>query len=620
MSESKIRVLSDHTINKIAAGEVIENPASVVKELVENAIDAGSTEICIEIMLGGRQLIRISDNGCGMSRDDAILCLERHATSKIREVEDIQNLFTMGFRGEAIPSIAAISKFTLLTCTGSEGTHIYIEGGNILSCSSAVRSVGTTIEVKSLFFNVPVRRKFQRSPNYDAQEIIKMASALALGHPSVHFELISDQKMIFKTPVISAESTFQERLLAKIECLHGKEIASQLTPLSFSHPPYKLEGFIGAPSFHRPNRTGQFLFINQRAVHSPLISIAIREGYGSMLGTNRFPLFMLHLHLPGSLLDVNVHPQKKEVRLREGPKLKDALIQAVQGALQKEESCFEVYEKSQASEAYPDSFRFSHSPHFQVSEEEWEFKENKSNTLDPGIDAPSIFLPASLIRREVPTYAESSPSLFNSAPKKMIPRVSLTISNYLIMDPLSIAFDQIPFLSRLERGGLCIINQQSAYARICYENLLKKEEEPQLLQSLLIPITLQLSPLEGKLMREHLHYINKLGFSLREFGEDAFILDALPPFIKEEKIESCLMEILNELFENEESRHLQNKKEERLAVAACRAALPKTKRLEKDEAQKLVDRLFACDNSYRCPMGAPIFACISLEELSRYFS
>lgn len=618
MTASKIRVLSDHTINKIAAGEVIENPASVVKELVENAIDAGSTEICIEIQLGGRQLIRISDNGCGMSRDDAILSLERHATSKIREVEDIQNLFTMGFRGEAIPSIAAISKFTLLTCAGLEGTHIHVEGGNILSCSAAVRSPGTTIEVKSLFFNVPVRRKFQRSPSYDAQEIIKMVSALAMGHPCVHLELISDQKLIFKTPVLSAESTFQERLLSKIECLQGKEIASNLTPLNFNHPPYKLEGFIGVPSFHRPNRTGQFLFINQRAVQSPLISVAVREGYGSMLGTNRYPVFMLHLHLPGSLLDVNVHPQKKEVRLREGTKLKEALIQAVQGALQKEESCFEAYEKSEENESYKNSFRPFHPPHFQVNEEAWEFKENKDAVFTPMVNTSSTTpLPSPLTRRPVTSISASLPSLFDSSSAKLIPRVSLTISNYLIVDPLSAALDQIPFKD--ERGGLCLINQQSAYARICYEKLLNKEEEPQFLQSLLIPITLQLSPLEGELLQEHLPLINKLGFSIREFGEHTFLLDALPPFIKQEKTESCLMEILQDLIENEESRHLQNKKEERLALAACRATLPKNKRLEIDEAQRLVDQLFACSNSYRCPMGTPIFACISPEELSRHF-
>lgn len=216
--QSKIRVLNDHTINKIAAGEVIENPASVVKELVENSLDAGASTLTIEISQGGRQLIRVSDDGYGMSSDDALLCLERHATSKISAVEDIEELITMGFRGEALPSIASISKFSLLTCQKKEsqaqqGTLVLVEGGRILSCSPAARSAGTTIEVKSLFYNVPVRRKFQKSPTYDTQAILKMISLLALGHSRVQFELISDEKSILKTtPGHSSNEQLKKRM------------------------------------------------------------------------------------------------------------------------------------------------------------------------------------------------------------------------------------------------------------------------------------------------------------------------------------------------------------------------------------------------------------------------
>ena len=383
----RIRVLSDQTINKIAAGEVIENPASVVKELVENSLDAGATTICVEIQEGGRQLIRISDDGSGMSHDDALLCLERHATSKISEVEDIEALVTMGFRGEAIPSIAAISKFTLLTASRSaqegnaadKGTLITVEGGRLISSSPAARSPGTTIEVKSLFFNVPVRRKFQKSPSFDAQEILKMLGFLALAYPTVQFELISDQKTVLKTPSLSSNLSFIDLLNKRLESVLGKEYAAGLIPLTFQHDFCELIGYIGSPTSHKPNRSGQHLFINQRLVVSPLISSAIREGYDTMLPTNRYPTFVLHLRLKGNLLDVNVHPQKKEVRLRQEAQLKETIIHAVQSALRGEQKHFAplLSQDNQSVPPFWGSFSSSLSP-FQnkkfVNEEKWEFE------------------------------------------------------------------------------------------------------------------------------------------------------------------------------------------------------------------------------------------------------
>ena len=296
---SKIRVLSENSINKIAAGEVIENPASVVKELVENSLDAGATDICVEIKGGGRQLIRVTDNGSGMSADDALLCLERHATSKIRDVQDIHQITSLGFRGEAIPSIASISKFMLLTCLhekSEEGTLVIVEGGNILKCAPAACSPGTTIEVKSLFFNVPVRKKFQKSPAYDTTEILKMLSLLALGHPDIKFQLISNQEILLNAPA-PLSTSFDDQLGERINAVLGSEFFQGTCHAQGSKGDLELQGYIGLPACTRHNRTGQFLFINKRAVFSPLISYAVREGYGPSLSTNRHPLFVLHLNL-----------------------------------------------------------------------------------------------------------------------------------------------------------------------------------------------------------------------------------------------------------------------------------------------------------------------------------
>lgn len=355
---SKIRVLSDHTINKIAAGEVIENPASVVKELVENSLDAGSTDICIEIQGGGRQMIRISDNGCGMNSDDALLCLERHATSKLREVEEIHSLSTMGFRGEAIPSIASISKFNLLTCPAKEGdtepvgSMVIVDGGKMVSCSPAARSQGTTIEVKSLFFNVPVRKKFLKSPSIDASEILKTVSLIALGHPSIKFQLIIDGKNTLIAHS-SKDPAFGTQLQERIESVLGTDFTRNATYIEETKDGISLKGVIGQPGYTRHNRTGQYLFINKRGVVSPLVAYAVKDGFGSSIPSGRFPVFVLHLEVSGDLVDVNVHPQKREVRLRQEQTIKELIIKAVRNGIGQGSSAYEFTSDFNAHEGAP---------------------------------------------------------------------------------------------------------------------------------------------------------------------------------------------------------------------------------------------------------------------------
>lgn len=629
MATSRIRVLNDQTINKIAAGEVIENPASVVKELVENSLDAGATQICVEIQEGGRQLIRVSDDGHGMSSDDALLCLERHATSKIREVEDIEDLLTMGFRGEAIPSIAAISKLTLLTCPRSEaekkeeGTLVIVEGGRLLSCASAPRSSGTTIEVKSLFFNVPVRRKFQKSPSFDTQEIVKMLGLLALAYPTVQFELISDQKSLLKTPLISSSLSFQELLGRRLECVLGKEYSNDLIPLKFQQDPYDLVGYLGSPSSHRPNRTGQHLFINQRLVISPFIASAIREGYSTMLPNHRYPIFALHLRMPGSLLDVNVHPQKKEVRLRQEFQLKEALIQAVQTALcQGQTHCSPLISEDTTLVPpfwAPYASLLSPLPKTpSVSEEPWTFQ-----TV-----VPHLPLPINQEIAAVPNVSTSSSHLSSQSPvsppspsfdvQPLIPRVLTTLLGYCILEPFHLNQQLLGTSWHKREGGLALLDQRAAYSRIYYEKLLKRSATQES-QPLLIPLTLQLSVLEFQAIRENLESLNQMGFGLREFGEQAFVVDAFPLFLKQEQLQTCLNLLIQDLVEMQTSRRLQMKKEEHLALAACRASLPTTKRLSLEEAQGLVQQLIKCEMPAQCPMGKPTCLYLAPDELAKWF-
>lgn len=319
--ETKIQILDEKTINKIAAGEVVEDPSSVVKELFENALDAGAKAICVEIKGGGLGMIRISDNGCGMSKDDALLCLERHATSKIRKIEDLNQVATMGFRGEALSSIGAVSELTIMTQNGLEGTKIEMLGGCIKQISPFGRGRGTTMTVQSLFFNVPARRKFQKSPRACLADIVKLLTRLTLTCPDVHVTLISEEKEIF----CEMPSTFCERA----KKLLGNE---GLREVAFEDGAYKVFGLVGEPKLAKTNRSRQYLIVNQRLLTSHEIREGIYAGYATRLSSKEHPVFALEMTLPFAEVDVNVHPQKKTARFFAGPKIENLAKKGVERA------------------------------------------------------------------------------------------------------------------------------------------------------------------------------------------------------------------------------------------------------------------------------------------------
>jgi DNA mismatch repair protein MutL len=622
---SKIRILTDHTINKIAAGEVIENPASVVKELVENSLDAGATEVSVEIKGGGRQLIRVTDNGFGMNSDDALLCLERHATSKIREVEDLNSITTMGFRGEAIPSIAAISKFTFLTCPNSEssdsvGTMVIVDGGKILKCSQVACHKGTTFEIKSLFFNVPVRKKFQKSPVYDSNEIYKIMCLLSLGNPSVKFQLINNEKNVLLAPWPISDG-INEKFGERISAVLGDEVFQAMRPLNGIKGNCILQGFIGLPSFTRQNRTGQYLFINQRAVYSPFISYSIREGYGPSIGSNRYPVFALNLSLPGNLVDVNVHPQKKEVRLRQEYLLKEMIIRAVEKAMQGNVSPFNndsplTFEISPPFEfAIPSNSAYSSDfpSTFPTRSYNEEFKSNSpihDFKLHP---SPPSFNFASPNQK---LESENSPSLFTLSSSPLIPRVVTTIPGYILIDPT--------LLGNFKNDGLCLVDQRAAHCRIIYEKLLKiqlnaKKEKIFSVQSLLIPYELETNAFESSLLLNKLEYLNLLGISIRKTGDKIFTIDAIPEVFGNTDLKEFLSEIIQDLhhFNNEAS---EKSSLHQIALAASRASVSKNKKLSFEEAQAMLSQLMLCQSPYQCPFGKPTMAQINSEDLAKQFN
>jgi DNA mismatch repair protein MutL len=539
---SKIRLLDELTVNKIAAGEVIENPSSVVKELVENSLDALATEITIEIQGGGRSLIRITDNGSGMGHDDALLSLERHATSKLKEIDDLTHLLTMGFRGEAIPSIAAISKYSCLTSDGAESTLVKVLGGKVLGCDKAEREKGTTIEIKDLFFNVPVRKKFQRSPSFDEQEITKIVSLQAITRPDVKFHLILNQKTVLSLPIQNQSERVKEVL--------GYEFYEDLIPLNKEG----LFGFIGEPHAHKANRLHQYLFINKRPVYSSFISTAFKEAFSTHIPSNRFPAFVVFLNCDPGEIDVNVHPQKREIRLRQESDLKRLIYLAVQESLAKRNT--------------PERLEYIFQP------------------------KPTATLPWETY---TPVYVAPKQEE-NSLPIPSKPHFNLltTLKGFLLVEG---------------SDGIALIDQTRAHARILFERLEKQDPYKTEKISLLIPLLIEFSSLETEKVKKRLAHLNSLGIEMREFAPRTFAIDSYATFYKQEELEDLVKQVIDE----EEDVNLNLK----LAEKATLKAIGPDRLISKDEAEKLLKDLFTCKSPFESPNGKPTWVHLNHENLSK---
>ncbi len=572
---SQIRILSDQTINQIAAGEVIENPASVVKELVENAIDAGSTHLKIEILGGGFQLIKIVDNGSGMSESDAALCLKRHATSKLTHLEDLFALKTMGFRGEALASIAAISKMRLFTALeNGEGCDMEIEGGKVVQVIPGARSRGTTIEVRSLFYNVPARKKFQKTPAASSAEITKIITLLSLGHPEIGFELILQNRPYFSLPLTPGHD-FLTLLKNRCDTLLSPEFVPSCRDFQWQEKELKVQGLLAAPSFSRHNRTGQYLFVNRRPVFCLQLAYAIADAYGTRINPGRHPVYLLHLEIPPDQVDVNVHPQKKEIRLRDEAVLKSSLHSAVNAAL---------------------GSGISHFTECAV--------ENKETT--PGV--PSLFkLETAVSRFNEPSYADFSQNLIfkedQQPPVQELPldnpiRIIGLHGKYLLVDAKSLPSS---FFTQAELTSLGIvwIDLPTAETRIQFDLLMMRANENPLSQALLFPVSLDFSKAEAQLLGANLDLLQQLGIQVRQLGGASFIIDGIPPFIDESQIHSIFLEILAKLegIETKET-HLRS-----LAAALSRKTHQRYQFYSREEALLIVKKLMVTSDPIHCPLG-----------------
>lgn len=554
----KIRVLDEVTINQIAAGEVIENASSVVKELVDNCLDAGASKIVVEVQGSGRQSIVVQDNGSGMSLEDLMLCIERHATSKIRSEEDLWSVTTMGFRGEALSAISSVSHLSILTAEPSgsplsPGFHLLTSGGKITSCTPVQTLVGTKICVDDLFYNVPARRKFLKSPVQEAKEILKVMTLHALARPDVSFELICNG--------IKELHLSREPLSSRIRALLGPQLFSELVPISFRDDQVVIEGYVGKPTATRPTRALQYLFINNRPVTSHFVSSCVKEAYGSSIDSARHPAFVLFVTLCSSRVDVNVHPQKKEVRFSEEEALRLSFLKGVSGVL------FCRKEAVQAVTPVDLPVRS-----FQMS----------STQVLPEIR------PQAAVVQELPVTASN---------RHIVGIYDEFILATGLSDPLE---------------GLSFVHSRYALSRILFEEW-RDEKKEIASQSLVVPVYIECTPEETKQVKMLFPVLQRAGIAIAEFGATGFLIEAIPPFL--ERID--LKELLLTAASTFDPESAFEKQREVLFQRAYRLQ-KKIDYLSIDMAKSILDRLLLCKEPYLCPFGNKTVFVLSDEELKSY--
>ena len=633
-----IHLLSEKVSNQIAAGEVVERPASVVKELVENALDAGATRISVEIQAGGRSLIRVTDNGKGMSRDDALLCLERHATSKINLAEDLESISTMGFRGEAIPSIASVSRMTVTTMeqgsSSVEATRIQINGGKILQVESAGHAVGTTVEVRSLFFNLPARRKFLRSPENERSHIQHFLTLVALANPKVGFVYVHDKRRIWELASCNVDGSLDSQLKAvreRMGALHGEgisllevdskgeyHIGKVLAGNSAEDMEWdgkkevKIWGLIGSPGVSRSTRSNQHIFVNRRPIENLSLNRAILEGYHTSLMKGQFPVCCLFLEIDPAEVDVNIHPAKREIKFHHERDVRKLLSIAIQETLLKFHQPNNVTQSiSQSVESVIERDTRC------VSDIKPSLNQNNSELIYERED--DLF--QSFNRNEEKSNSDFSPESLKVSKSNLSGRDEI-VPVALLRIPLKLIGVVGKLYVLLEsESGLVLIDQHAAHERVLYEQMLSRMEKDGVApsQKLLLPETVELSPKDSAFLNDIIPTLNRLGVGLSNFGDRTFLLDSLPPFIKETQSRKFVLELIDKLQAAGEGVNVLRLGEDVITKTVCRHAVKANDALQEGELKRLIDDLRDCKMPYTCPHGRPTIIEMTYSELEKKF-
>lgn len=575
-----IRVLSEEVANKIAAGEVIERPSSIVKELIENSLDAGAGRIDVEIRHGGKSLIRVSDSGSGMAPEDAELAFQRHATSKIQSAEDLEAIHSYGFRGEALASIAAVSRVKLMTrrAQDMQGTEIIIEGGKLLSVKPCASAPGTTLEIRDLFFNTPARRKFLKTDATEYGHTLDTFSSMALSRLDVHMTLKSEQASYDLPPAAV--------LRVRAEELLGEDVRGNLMEFDGREPGFRIYGLIGKPHIARANRLGQTLFVNKRWVKAHAVSYALQAGFHGHLMHGQYPVAVVFLDIDASRIDVNVHPTKQEIKISHENTVKSFLKDLVSKRLAAESSL--IPSVAEREKVYP-----SAGPAYGFSQRD----------ILAGAGAG--------LAERTEIYDAKSEMTFETP---------VAIKNGL---KITKVLGQIhnTFIIAESEEGLLVIDQHAAHEKVQYEALLKAFESKQAVrQGLLVDEIINLSPRQTEILKEALAFLNRIGFDVEAFGADSFAVRALPSVLAHENPLSLLRAFVEEKEAGKVRTRLEDASSDAAAMIACKRKSVKAHDAMTPEAVKtLVTQLAACDHPFACPHGRPAILKYSFDDLEKLF-
>ncbi len=622
---SKIKILPEILSNKIAAGEVVERPASVVKELLENALDAGSTRIMIDIEKGGRSLIRVSDNGSGMGRDDALLALERYATSKIYKDQDLFRIHTLGFRGEALPSIAAVSRFSLVSRDPSSdaGTQISVEGGKIKNVTEAGAPKGTMVTIRQLFFNTPARRKFLKTIGTEMGHIADKISSIALGHPGVQFRLTHNDKIVKDWPSTSAP-------LERVVDVLGGDLKNTLHSIEFQNSAVSISGWISSPRTTRRTSRGLFIYVNGRFVRDRIVQHALFEGYSQRLVKGQFPVAALFINVPFEEVDVNVHPTKNEVRFARQRDIHEAVRQAVAQTLFETDKSGWDTRKAFKNEEFTRQGRVSETAQkdfgFRISDFGSKKADVKSRSYSRNIDKSHEFLDEPATRNTQPATRNTQPETRDTQPATRNTQPETHLIQTTIWQKKR--FGDMRIIGQLHNtyivceadAGLILIDQHAAHERILFERFSDRAtHSPKAAQRLLVPESVELGYREAGVLEKLIPDLAELGLDIEPFGGNTFLIKSVPPLLAEREVKPLLVEIVEKIVEIGSSSGLAQMLDECRMVMACHGAIRANQALSEAQISGLLAQLDECHNPSHCPHGRPTWIRWDIRTLEKSF-
>jgi DNA mismatch repair protein MutL len=583
---SIIKILPEKLVNQIAAGEVVERPASVVKELIENSIDAGADRIFVDVKDGGKTFVKVTDNGCGMSREDLKMSLQRHATSKIAEAADLWKIGTMGFRGEALASIASVSKLVVKSKQEADvaGCQIECNGGDLVSEKDVGMNKGTIVEVYELFFNTPARQKYLKKDSTELTHITSSLNTIALANPEIAFKLAHNGKVVFDLPKVTD-------LISRVNDIFGKATAQAMIPVFYGGTDFQVDGFVGKPVLSRSTGKHQYFFVNGRGVQHFLLANIIKSAFHSMLMEGKKPVFVINIKIDPGLVDVNVHPRKLEVRFEDQQRIIKIMYGCVKTALEK---------GNLAPKGFTEARRYTG----EGIEKKLTNQSNSGATTQDALNFSKEFLKkdefSKMNRESVGIKPDLDRNSFAS-----IKAISQVADSYIVAQ---------------NEEGLVLIDQHAAHERVRYEQLMDQfENQKKSVQPLLVPLQIEFTSDEIGLIKENMEIFEGLGFEIEHFGGNSYVVHAVPGFLADEDIDSVMKGVLDDIINKKAPSKLQGKTEEIINYMACRSAIKFGQSLELSEMQSLIYQMEKLKRPYTCPHGRPTMVSLSLDELEKMF-